>query len=192
MFFLLLLLSTPLIASDYFDYDKSPVRYVHPSYFEVKEDKIEKFANWKSKPDVKICNHAPVTIAQVKKALLWWEDLGYRFGYVYRSNCVENAHYGNIVISLAGQNFKFDKSYGSTTMHYDTDTRQAHWAQIFLPEKVRERVLEHEIGHALGWHHSAQKGHILYPSWQLGGWDSTGLKVPALNLNRSKSASKSP
>ena len=191
MLFLFFIASNTLFGFDSFS-NKSTVRYIHPSYFEIKEEKIEKFASWKSKPDVKICNHAPVTIDQVKNALAWWEDLGYKFGYVYRSSCVENAHYGNIVISLAGQDFDFNRSYGTTNLHYDTKTYVVHWAQIFLPEKVRERVLEHEIGHALGWHHSSKSGHILHPSWQRGGWNSLGLRKPALNLTRSKSALKNP
>ena len=191
MLFLFFLTGNILFGFDGFE-NKSTIRYIHPSYFDIKEEPVEKFATWKSKPDVKICNYAPVTVDQVKRALSWWEKLGYKFGYVYRSNCVENAHYGNIVISLAGQDFDFNRSYGTTNLHYDTSTGVVHWAQIFLPENVRERVLEHEIGHALGWHHSARTGHILHPSWQRGGWDSTGLRVPTLNLTRSKSALKSP
>ena len=192
MILFFLALCSILLASGNVNDNKALVRYVHPSYFEIKQDKIQKFANWSSKPDIKICHHAPVTILQVKAALKWWENLGYEFGYVYRSACIENANYGNIVISLAGQDFKFDKNYGTTNVHHDTKTGKTHWAQIFLPEKVRERVLEHEIGHALGWHHTTQKGHILYPSWQLGGWNSEGLEISALNLTRSKSSSKNP
>ena len=149
----------------------------------IQKDKIQKYAHWASKPDIKICDHAPVTIDEVKQALKWWEKKGYRFGYVFRSHCVEKAHYGNIVISLADQNFDFAKSYGTTTVRHNKTTKKIYWAQIFLPENVRERVLEHEIGHALGWHHSSQKGHILYPSWQLGGWGDAGLKN-VLNLTR--------
>lgn len=192
MILFFLALCSLLLAAEHVDNTTVLVRYIHPSYFEVKKDKIEKFANWSSKPDIKICQHAPVTILQVKKAMKWWEDLGYEFGYIYRSHCVENAHYGNIVISLAGQDFKFDKNYGTTNVHHNITTGKTYWAQIFLPEKVRERVLEHEIGHALGWHHTTQKGHMLYPSWQLGGWNSAGLEISALNLTRSKSASENP
>ena len=45
---------------------------------------------------------------------------------------------------LADQNFDFAKSYGTTTVRHNKTTKKIYWAQIFLPENVRERVLEHE------------------------------------------------
>jgi hypothetical protein len=51
-------------------------------------------------------------------------------------------------------------------------------AKIFiLPKYARKaRVLEHEVGHALGWKHYPQKFHIMHPTWQLSGYESRGLK----------------
>ena len=185
VFFLLYLFCNSVIASHVDINGKSgPIGYVHPDSIPIAKEHIEKFSHWKKRPDIKICDSAPVTVAQVKEALSWWEKRGYKFGYVFKSNCVETAHYGNIVISLAGQDFDFAGSYGTTSVRYNTTTKEIYWAQIFLVIKVRERVLEHELGHALGWHHSARKGHLLYPSWQLGGWDDDMLKVPPLNLTR--------
>ena len=40
----------------------------------------------------------------------------------------------------------------------------------------KSRVLEHEIGHALGWSHYDQKFHIMHSNWMLGGMNSKGLR----------------
>jgi predicted Zn-dependent protease len=34
----------------------------------------------------------------------------------------------------------------------------------------KDRILEHEIGHALGWDHFNKRGHILHPRWESGGY----------------------
>ena len=180
--FLLFFLSSTLSASE-IRVNGHSVHHPPPQIEDVARKHVTRFSQWQSNPDIKICNSAPVTIAQVKNALAWWEKRGYKFGYVFSSSCVENAHYGNIVISLADQKFNFDKNLGTTSVHHDLETKVIRWAQIFLTENVRERVLEHEIGHAIGWHHSTKLGHILYPSWQLGGWDDDGIKN-SLNLTR--------
>ena len=45
-----------------------------------------------------------------------------------------------------------------------------------LPHNARkDRVLEHELGHALGWSHYRQRYHIMHPTWKDGGYDSYGL-----------------
>ncbi len=152
----------------------------------------EKIAHWKSKPDIKICTSAPVSVDEVKHAIAWWQKRGYRFGSIIKSNCVENHHYGFIVIDLIGQDFDIRRDLATTKIHHDTKSKEIRWAKIYLTISVRERILEHEIGHALGWGHSAIRKHILFPTWQGGGWEDEGLEVPALNLTKTKSESRKP
>ena len=46
-----------------------------------------------------------------------------------------------------------------------------------LPHNAhKDRVLEHEIGHALGWQHYRQRYHIMHPEWRYGGYDSYGIR----------------
>ena len=52
-------------------------------------------------------------------------------------------------------------------------------AKIFIFPKAasKERVLEHEIGHALGWPHINRPYHIMNSNWHTGGHNSGGLKL---------------
>jgi hypothetical protein len=159
--------------------------YLNPQLAEdISSGMPNKFANWKSAPDIKICTHAPVTRRQVDYALAWWEQRGYRFGSIITSSCIEKHNYGFIVIDLIGQGFDIGKNLATTKIHHDKKTGEIRWVKIYLTEPVRERILEHEIGHALGWLHSAYRGHILFPTWQGGGWDDKGVENPSLNLTR--------
>ena len=108
--FFLLFLTLNLFASD-ITHNKVLARYTHPTGFEIKKASVDKFSYWKSRPDVRICTHAPVTIQRVKEALTCWKKRGYSFGYVYKSSCVTESDYGSIIIDLAGQEFDFEKSY---------------------------------------------------------------------------------
>lgn len=142
------------------------------------------FAEWHLQPDIKVCTHAPIDFMQLNNAITWWKKRGYSFGVVIQSNCIETTHYGFIVIDLIGQGFDLQKSLATTKLHYNLKTKKINWAYIYLVSPVRTRILEHEFGHALGWHHSPKRKHIMYPTWQGGGWDDAGLKKPALNLTR--------
>jgi len=41
---------------------------------------------------------------------------------------------------------------------------------------TRERVVEHELGHALGWDHCNKRHHLMHSIHDLGGWDTSGLR----------------
>ena len=60
----------------------------------------------------------------------------------------------------------------------DNDSQEIQWAKIYLKSNVKERVLEHELGHALGWMHTKQSGHMMHEKLIYGGWKDTGLKNP--------------
>jgi hypothetical protein len=137
---------------------------------------ISRFSFWAKIPNIKICNSSPASKDQVISAMQWWSKRGFKFGTIKYSNCISQKHPGFIVISLVGQGFDFSKSLGTTNVHHDKVTKEIYWSQIYIPDALKIRVLEHEIGHALGWSHSTIRGHLMYPTWQLGGWDDSGIK----------------
>ena len=53
------------------------------------------------------------------------------------------------------------------------------WAKVFfVKNKITKhpRIVEHELGHALGFRHLPTEGHMMHPVIPDGGWDDTLLQ----------------
>jgi len=136
------------------------------------------YATWASPPLVKVCKHAPVTKREVEEAVLWWENRGYAFdGIVYGAPCINNRLPGHIIIDIHNQaSFPNNRNdLGTTFTHVKDGTDDIYAASIYLLQ-VRERVLVHELGHALGWDHIQRIGHVMNRTWSHGGWKDDHLK----------------
>jgi hypothetical protein len=85
-----------------------------------------------------------------------------------------------IMIDIPNQHFAFGKHIGTTKTWTLSKTGEIFKAKIEIVSGWgnSERVLEHEIGHALGWGDNSQTGHIMNGSWSLGGFNSQGLRKP--------------
>ena len=150
-------------------------------------DPIEAFAlgkpqqttTWASIPNVRVCATSEVSLSRIYRALGYWERLGYDFGIVrkdYLSTCM-NPRHGEIIVTLPEVGFS-STHMGATRLYTDKETGKIVKAKIFiLPKYARKDiVLEHEIGHALGWSHYRQRYHMMHPTWMHGGFDSYGLR----------------
>ena len=118
-------------------------------------------------------------MSRVYNAVEYWSRLGYEFGIVKKDNfsmCM-NPKMGEIIITLPESGFA-NSNMASTRLYTDTTTGAIVKAKIFvLPKYARkDRVLEHEFGHALGWLHYRQRYHIMHPIWYYGGFDSYGIR----------------
>jgi len=136
---------------------------------------------WNHDPIVIVCEHSPYTVDEIKEALVYWENLGYQFEGVWTDfPCLGGSIPGAITIQMADQNFKSKTKSGDNvlaTAHTVTDlvTGIIRSSKIEVLVK-KERVLEHEIGHALGWRHFKKDGHIMNEDLNKTGLDSLGLK----------------
>ena len=135
-------------------------------------------ASWQVLPTLRVCTDSGVSVTRAARAMRYWERLGYKFDGLVGdpfSTCF-NAKFGEIVITLPESGFK-DVHMASTRIYTSKKSGDIVKAKIFmLPNNAhKDRVLEHEIGHALGWSHYPQRYHIMHPTWRLGGWDSYGL-----------------
>ena len=136
---------------------------------------------WERPPKIILCNSLNIKRGRIEKALYYWEKLGYSFGTVTyagveNKSCIFGPSVGEITIDIPGQSFDFEKIAISTTSRIkgSSEIVFAH-IQIQQNSVSKERVLEHEIGHALGWSHSKRKYHIMNESWSDGGHNSYGL-----------------
>jgi hypothetical protein len=133
--------------------------------------------SWKEAPHVRICEFAPTDKEKVVNATAWWEERGYTFNGVSErglwGGCKKESIAGTITISLSGQGFNFSRDHMGETRIYHTpegDILQAR-IEIAYASKDSPRVLEHELGHALGWGHYDVTGHIMNSSYSRGGYD---------------------
>ena len=140
--------------------------------------KPQQKSKWSMTPSVRVCASSEVTASRVGRAMRYWESRGYDFtGLSVDPNptCME-ARYGEILITLPDGGFS-DQHMASTKIYTHNKTGEIVKSKIYiLPMNARkDRVLEHEIGHALGWSHYPQRYHIMHPVWKDGGYDSRGV-----------------
>ena len=106
------------------------------------------------KPDIVVCDSLHISRSRVMMAVKFWEQLGYEFGEIRFNDksrsCTESPMYFEIVIGLPSAGY--DWSYLAVTRVYKhAHTKEILWAtvQIQQTQVTKQRVLEHEIGHAL-------------------------------------------
>lgn len=137
---------------------------------------------WYSTPTIIVCEYAPVSRVQINSATAFWEGLGYKFFTTqYKSDplrkCLSDNPIGYIVIHLVSSNIKMDDtSLAQTHFYVDNDTGGIEWAMIYMRDDIRKTVLEHELGHALGFLHYNMINHLMNEKWAMGGWDKEGLE----------------
>jgi hypothetical protein len=139
-------------------------------------------AKWGLTPTVIVCEHAPITKGQIDKATKFWKELGYRFYNTQfkhdpLNKCLSDNPKGYIVIHMVTLGLRMEESaLAQTHFFIDNTTNQIDYAVIYLRPDVRETVLEHELGHALGFLHYNKINHLMNEKWMMGGWDSDGLR----------------
>jgi len=139
-------------------------------------------AIWARPPILIVCEYAPVSEVQINSAIKFWENVGHKFRRVNykkssQSICTNNKPTGYILIHLVTKGVKLEATALAQT-HFIVDnlTNKIDWAVIYMRPDVRETVLEHELGHALGFLHFNKINHLMNQKWEMGGWDTEGLK----------------
>ncbi len=154
------------------------------STFQTSREALLQHGTWKFPPDILICDRGPVTVNRVERAVQYWDRLGYKFGNIIQA---PRGHYGcasgqipynTIMIDIPGQGFQMGHHLGETRTWRNSITNQIFKAKIeIIPAWGRsERILEHEIGHALGWNDIQVTGHMMNGAWLRGGYNSEGLE----------------
>ena len=167
------MLAQPAAASDYIgNFERVPLVQNRPP----------QVGTWGLTPTIIVCEHAPVSETQIKSAVAFWKRLGYKFYTTqYKhdplNKCLSKSPKGYIVVQLVTQGIKLEESSLAQTHFYlDNDTGEIEWAIIYVRDDIRETVLEHELGHALGFLHFNAVNHLMNAKWTMGGWDLNGLE----------------
>ena len=113
----------------------------------------------------------------------YWERLGYEWGSVYLDEgsiaCRRGGFTGEITVLLPEAGVaNFEEHIAVTRTAKIVDTGEIVKSQVFMTPHASDKllVLEHELGHALGWNHHHARYHIMYPEWTSIGHNSRGLE----------------
>ena len=166
-------------AEEAHDFDKKS-----PVIFDVikirPEPRIETF--WSgSMPDFIICEASGLTRSRAYQGVSYWKKLGYpilNIRHVRDSpECRTDYEKGKVVVKLINNSIPINQNLAVTKVYYHRETRVIQGASIYLIGGYanKPRLIEHEIGHALGWKHYPRNLHIMHPEYDNTGSSSSGM-----------------
>ena len=129
-------------------------------------------AQWSADPIVIICPDSSLTSYRVAKAIEWW---GIREKYIsyyhfdHENKVCSKRVVPKGIILIRGEGPIPLQTYAITTRF--SKRGEMHSAIVTLPNKNNNmpRLLEHELGHALGMAHVDVIGHMMNPIHEYGG-----------------------
>jgi len=151
---------------------------------------LEKY--WIEKPNITHCSKSGVSEGRLRSAILFWENQGYEFGKVSVNvdsfACFREPLSGEIMITIITNEIAVGSNLAVTKVSFYTATNEIVSSRIFMiPGYANKRwILEHEIGHALGWRHFSREGHIMHPLYQSLGPFTSGLRMSDYDIERSE------
>lgn len=135
---------------------------------------------WKEPPRIVICDRV-TAVWRVKAAVRFWENIGYSFGEVSEDpdplSCYSD-EFGVIKIQLPSTDEPMGNNMATTKTSRLVATGEALYSTIrIMPHEAGKKlILEHELGHAIGWMHAQSYGHIMHPEYVSVGRETDGVK----------------
>lgn len=151
------------------NYEKQVVNDFSTEFVLAGRGKIDISGFWSEPPDIVICDRI-TTVAKITNALNFWRRIGYSFGSITIVDDIiacSSVEYNKIKIMLP-TNIDMKNNLAITRLYRHTPSKQNLYAVISIyPFTANKKlVLEHELGHALGWRHYNQKMHIMFPRYE--------------------------
>ena len=143
------------------------------------EPKISNY--WTLMPSFIFCNETRISRARARTGISYWKRLGYPIENVRYNvsdeECMRDPMIGEVMIKLVTSDIPIHDNLAVTRVQYRTDTREIQKAVIYVIGgfSSKSRLIEHEIGHSLGWGHYRRHYHIMHPQYNLTGHDSAGV-----------------
>jgi len=113
-------------------------------------------------PDVIVCDDSEIDPLILEKAITTWEKRGEKIGNVLLKDCAQfQTLPGTIEI------YEDDKmpgsAYGLTSIKSFTDTKEIISVKIWIKSDYTDSIilLEHELGHALGFRDTSTRDHVM-------------------------------
>tara|TARA_E500000331_G_scaffold44294_1_gene36980 strand:- start:357 stop:998 length:642 start_codon:yes stop_codon:yes gene_type:complete len=179
-------------------WDSDDLNVLSPEYVEIVQLRRRPYirAYWKEFPSLRVCADSGVRLQRMQTAVHMWRRLGYSLGSIYWDDgsaiCTKGGINGEIIILLVTNNTPIGNNIAITRTYYDKESRVIQKAQIFVLGGYSNdsRILEHEIGHALGWGHFNRSLHIMNSHYPDTGHDIFGVRYTDYEKNIKKFSSE--
>ncbi len=182
---LMLLFSCQEDATKQFAQDnKNSFEFQEANFFKKDHNDVPLVGRWDTPPLVKVCNGVEISQERLEKAINFWRELGYQIdGPIKDITGLCRPSVGHILIrnpSGAELSRSISKDHLATTAisKWDFYPGVLAGAEIYFQTTDVHKldwVVEHEIGHALGWLHSSKLGHLMNSRYKLVGPDLDGI-----------------
>jgi len=136
---------------------------------------------WNTMPVFTFCESSNITRSRARQGIEYWRRLGYPIEDVVYGikdiDCMRSPRFGEVMIKLVTSDIPIGDNIAVTQIHYPSDTREILGATIFVIGGFANyaRLLEHELGHSLGWGHYRRDLHVMHPHYPKTGHDAAGL-----------------
>ena len=142
---------------------------------------------WQEVPKVVVCEDSPIAASDIKKGMNWWENRGHQFDIVdlsedFRAQLICHDVYGSyprgyiVITKMIPEADLDDLDMAITFVTPNSSNGSVRFAKIFFKDDGQEeRIIEHELGHALGFMHLRERGHMMHPILLYGGWNDRAL-----------------
>jgi hypothetical protein len=134
--------------------------------------KVEQVSCWKEPPLVAICSESKFSKDDVYSVIKKWEGRGYHFLDVIDQYSCEHEHIEGVILITGIGQFIEDNDAGHSNTEY---TIYGITSSIIEIRDYDLLVLEHEIGHSLGYQHVYRFGHLMYDNKYGAGLNDFGL-----------------
>lgn len=127
---------------------------------------------WDEPPMIVVCPSSSIDRHRVSLAIEWWRKKGHTikgFHYDEQDIICSVGRFVNGIIFIRDKK-EIESQIYAETYKFNIGTNILS-AEINMPDKNRflARLLEHELGHALGYSHVEIQGHIMHPFLELTG-----------------------
>ena len=133
-------------------------------------------------PEFVFCKSSGISRERANQGVFYWKNLGYpiiNVRYIEDGPECRNINtYGKIIIKLIDNTVPINSNLSVTQVSFYRDSKQIQSATIYLISAYADkpRLIEHEIGHALGWKHYNRRNHVMNPEYSRTGFDYEGLE----------------
>lgn len=142
-------------------------------YFSVSENSKFRVASWKTPPILVDCTHGSLKAMRVQTAVDFWREYDHHLAFIELNPssfvCSQDQIHGFIVIKNADLGWPV---MGETTRYGDIAGRiSSAVIELQIGSANMPKLLEHELGHAFGYTHVDELGHIMHPDLDLTGYN---------------------